>query len=240
MEKLTFFYGKGGFEAFGTQHLTAVLLFTVIGTLIIWWSKTRLNPTQQYRVGNLLSLFIAGTVILWTLFEVYFGRFENADLPIAVCNFSALAMPFVMIKKSYAWYQIFFFWIMAGTIQANLTPDLHYGFPHYCFFKYWIVHSGLIVLILYATIVYNWRPYPKSILKAFAALIVYFVFSIMVNYLTSTNHMYLLHKPKTASVLDLFGAWPWYVVTALILVIPAFCLVYIPFFLKDLFSKIRK
>ncbi len=237
MEELTFFHGKGGFEAFGTQHITTVLLFAVIGILLISWSKTRLNENQQYHLGNFLSIFIAGTVLLWTFLEMYFGRFENEDLPIAVCNFCALVMPFVMLRKSYFFYEIFFFWIMAGTIQANFTPDLHYGFPHYSFFKYWIVHSGLVVLVLYATIVYNWRPYAKSIFKSFIGLITYFFFTILVNYLTETNHMYLQHKPKTASVLDYFGAWPWYVVTALVLVIPAFCLVYSPFFIKDKLSK---
>ena len=53
---------------------------------------------------------------------------------------------------------ILFFWIIAGTLQGVITPDIVYGFPVFDYFRYWIVHLGLLITMFYATFVFNIRP----------------------------------------------------------------------------------
>ena len=52
----------------------------------------------------------------------------------------------------------------------SLGPDLSEGFPHVNFFKYWLEHAGLVVFIIYATLIYDMRPTVKSIFKSFGAM----------------------------------------------------------------------
>lgn len=43
-----------------------------------------------------------------------------------------------------------------------------------------------------------------------------------------TNYGFLNAKPSTASVLDLLGPWPWYVVTEIVLVTTVWALITLP------------
>lgn len=128
-------------------------------------------------------------------------------------------------------YEILIFWIIAGTTQAIITPDIPIGFPSFEFFRYWIVHLGLVVVILYATIVLNYKPTLKSVLKSILALQIYVAFMILVNYILDANYFYLNRKPESASILDYFGDWPIYIVVGQLLLVPYFLVIYLPFHL---------
>ncbi len=124
------------------------------------------------------------------------------------------------------------FWIIAGTTQAIATPDILVGFPSFEFFRYWIVHLGLVVVILYATIVLNYKPTLKSVFKSILALQVYLIFMVLVNYVLDANYFYLNSKPESASILDYLGEWPLYIIAAQLILVPYFLLIYLPFHLS--------
>lgn len=128
-------------------------------------------------------------------------------------------------------YEILLFWIIAGTLQGVLTPDISDGFPSFDYFRYWVVHLGLLIIIFYATIVLKMRPKLKSVFKSFLALQMYILIMIAINYALNSNYFYLNEKPESASLLDYFGEWPYYIVVSQIIVIPYFLLIYLPFYL---------
>jgi len=127
-------------------------------------------------------------------------------------------------------FEILVFWIIGGTLQAVITPDISVGFPSFDFFRYWTVHLGLLVIIFYAIFVFKMKPTFKSIFKSFLALQVYVVIMILINYLLKANYFYLNEKPKSASLLDYFGEWPYYIIVAQLIVLPLFFLIYLPFY----------
>ena len=128
-------------------------------------------------------------------------------------------------------YEILLFWVFAGTTQAMITPDLEHGFPHYNYLKYWIVHAGLVIFMLYATFVFGMRPSFKSIFKSFLALQIYFIAMLIVNKLLGSNYFFISEKPPHGSLLDYFGDWPYYILVAELIVFPYFFLIYLPFHL---------
>jgi hypothetical integral membrane protein (TIGR02206 family) len=126
-------------------------------------------------------------------------------------------------------YELLVFWIIAGTSQGVITPDIVEGFPAFDYFRYWVVHLGLLIVIFYATFVFDMRPRLRSVFKSILALQVYVVVMMLLNYLVNANYSYLNHKPESASVLDYLGEWPWYLVQAQLLLIPYFLVIYLFF-----------
>jgi hypothetical integral membrane protein (TIGR02206 family) len=220
------------FVMFGMQHLVVLLFFVLAGILLINRAK-KLPEKQQFKIANFFAFSLAITVVVWTLLKIYIRGFDiKLDLPFHLCNIIALLLPILTITRKKIYYEIVFFWILAGTTHSIITPDLKNGFPNFIFFKYWYVHAGLIIFILYFTIVFKLRPTFKSALKSFVALQGYIVLMFIVNDLTGANYFYTNRKPDVASALDYLGEWPNYIFVVEIIMIPYFLLFYLPFYLS--------
>lgn len=126
-------------------------------------------------------------------------------------------------------FGILYFWVLAGTSQALLTPDLKFGFPHYESIFYWQIHGGLVLVILYAVLVYGMKPSWQDCKNAFYAGVVYLISVHLINIALGSNYAYTMHKPPGGSILDLMGPWPWYLLTGLGVSVLLFGLLYLPF-----------
>ena len=162
---------------------------------------------------------------------MYKGNFDyQEDLPIHLCSFMALTIPVLSVSKKLLYYEVFFFLILAGTLQSLITPS-EYNYLNFPFFRYWYVHGGLVAFMMYATFVYKMRPNLKSVFKAFVGMQIYMVLMFIVNSILGSNYFYTNRKPDAASLLDVFGEWPTYVFVVELIVIPFFLLIYLPFYL---------
>jgi hypothetical integral membrane protein (TIGR02206 family) len=137
-------------------------------------------------------------------------------------------LPFVIWKKSRFWLGIFYFWTLAGTLQGIVTPDLAEGFPNFGYLRYWFLHAGLVVVILYVTIVFRIRITWRDFWRAVVGAQIYIVIVHVLNLVIGSNYSYTVSKPPGASVLDLFGPWPWYILGGEGLMIVFFLLLMLP------------
>jgi hypothetical integral membrane protein (TIGR02206 family) len=218
------------FTPFTTQHLGVVLFLIFCGVALILWAKKQ-NKKTQTRVGNLLTISIATTIIFGTFLKIYKGDFNyQEDLPLHLCSFLGLTAPLLSLTKKFVYYEVFFFLVMAGTLQSVITPD-QYNYLNFPFFRYWFVHAGLVIFMMYATFVYKMRPTLKSVWKSFLGMQVYMLLMFVLNYFLGSNYFYTNKKPDAATLLDLFGDWPQYVFVVELIVIPYFLLIYLPFYL---------
>ncbi len=216
---------------FGNQHLVALLFFILFGYFLIKWAK-KLTTEKQHKVGNIFAFSLSITIVIWTLLKIYTRGFDlKEDLPLHLCNFIAFLLPIFTLTRKKIYYEIILFWIFAGTTHAVITPDLHNGFPNFIFFKYWYVHAGLIVFVLYVTLVLGLVPNLKSVFKSFIAIQIYFVFLFIINSLLNSNYLYTNAKPTGPTALDYLGEWPYYILTIELILIPYFLLIYLPFYL---------
>ena len=170
------------------------------------------------------------TVIGFHINKLVFHHYSlSKDLPLYLCSLLATFMPIYTYYRRYWMFEILLFWIVAGTLNAVITPDISEGFPSLDYFRYWIVHLGLLVVIFYSIFVLNMRPTVKSVFKSFLALQVYVIAMVVINYGLNANYFYLNEKPKSVSLLDYFGEWPYYIVVVQLIVIPLFLIIYLPF-----------
>jgi hypothetical integral membrane protein (TIGR02206 family) len=226
-----FFFGENAdFAPFSGQHILISAIVIVVGTILILWAKKQ-SEQIQFLTGNIIASSISLTVIFGSILNIYKQDFNyQEDLPLHLCSFLALIIPILSFTRKYIYYEIFFFLIIAGTLQSLITPS-DYNFLNFTFFRYWFVHSGLVLFMLYATFIYKMRPTIKSVFKSFVGMQFYMILMFIINYLLGSNYFYTNRKPDATTLLDVFGEWPQYIFVVELIVIPFFLLIYFPFYL---------
>jgi hypothetical integral membrane protein (TIGR02206 family) len=211
-------------------HIVTLFISLLVGIGIILYALKKLSYPQQNALGFSLALVAALAVILKLVWKIIVGEFDYIlDLPIHMCHFSALAVPFMMARRNRKLFSFLYFWIIVGTLNALLTPDVEENFPHIWYFQYWIEHSTLVIVILYAVFIYGMRPTWKDFWIALLATNIFLVVSLIVNFSIGSNYFYTRAKPEIASLLDIFGPWPWYLIQGQLMLLAFFLIAIAPF-----------
>jgi len=225
------------FVIFSAHHVWALIVSLIILIFLPLASKKYLNGKQQHLLGVILGFMVASSYLTWISLELIAGSFEiKQHLPFHLCRFANLTIPLVMLNKDYRFYEVLYFWGFSGVLQAAFSPDAPSTFPHFYFIRFWIEHSGLMLALIYATVVHEMRPTRKSLWRSFIALNLFFLFSIPVNFLLDANYFWICGKPDVPTLLDYLGPWPWYIISGEFVAMGHFVLAYAPFY----FMKRRK
>ncbi|HVT60889.1 MAG TPA: TIGR02206 family membrane protein [Thermoanaerobaculia bacterium] len=222
------------FHLFGPSHW-AVLIMTVAVPVGLALLVRRPRGRSWIRP---IAYGLAALLVVNEVFEIlYVARINPGDLknhlPFQLCDWVIIACVVALLCRHQLAYELAYLWGLGGTLQAVLTPDLVEDFPRYHFFAFMIAHSGVIAAILFLTLGMRMRPYPRSILRAFLWSQIYLAVTAGVNLALGTNYGYLCHKPLQASLLDVLGPWPYYILSLEALGLVMFALVYAPFAVGD-------
>ncbi len=182
-----------------------------------------------------MSAIIVVFMLGGSIIKMSHGTFDyKDDLPLYVCRIIAWVLPFAILYKNRFWLGIFYFWTLAGTLQGIITPDLAEGFPSYFYFRYWFLHAGLVVAIIYAVMIFKihitWRDFWLAI--GFAQ--VYLILIHLTNVFLGSNYGFTMRKPAGSSIVDLMGPWPWYILAGQGVMILLFLLLMLPWMKKGI------
>lgn len=226
---MTFLY-KTDFQLFSLVHFVTLLISFIVGMGVVFYAIKKLNYTQQNLLGFIVGIVTAFAVVGKLAWKIFEGKFDiTLDLPIHMCHLSALLIPFLMIRRNRKLFSFLYFWIIVGTLNSLITPDVEENFPHIWYIQYFVEHSGLVIAILYAVFVYGMKPTWKDFWIAFFATNVFLLVSLVVNYAIGANYFYTMAKPEIPTLLDMFGPWPWYLIQGQIMLVGFFLLALAPF-----------
>ena len=215
------------FEAYTWQHLLPLLFFTLAGFILIRIAR-RLPEKPQRTVGLVLALIVLAFMVGGSIIKHINGTFDyKDDLPLYLCRLIAWALPVMMWYRSKLWAGIFYFWVLAGTLQGLITPDLAEGFPNYFYFRYWFLHAGLVIATLYAVFVFKVRIKWQHFWLAIGFAQVYLIIIHLINVSIGSNYSYTIQKPP-GSILDFMGPWPWYILAGEGMMVVLFVLLMLP------------
>ena len=218
------------FVIFSSDHIWALIISFLMVICLPIYSKKYLTEKQQNMLGIILGFAIMSNYIIWVSLELIAGTFEiKQHLPFHLCRFANLTIPLVMLNRNYRLYEVLYFWGFSGVLQAAISPDAPATFPHFYFIRFWIGHSGLMLALVYATVVYGMRPTWKSFWRSFAALNLFFLIAIPVNLILDANYFWICGKPPVPTLLDYMGPWPWYILVGEFVALGHFVLAYSPF-----------
>ena len=169
------------FHPFGLSHGVSLALFVVATVLVVRWGK-RAGATKRYRIGLGLALATLGCWLAGFTGRLALGDWQlDADLPLNLCPISAFLLVYAVGRRDTALFEVLYFWVLAACAQALVTPELREAFPHYMFWRFWVLHAGLVMTVLYAVAVLGWRPRAIGILRAFGWGVVYLAGVAVVN-----------------------------------------------------------
>jgi len=206
-----------GIQFFSAEHFFIMAITAILCVVLPIYARRKLDRRSQEMILRWMSILIFSAITSAFIFRVSTGIFDwQKHIPLNLCNFLAVMLPFFFWKyRPRHLVEVCYFIITVGTLQGVITPNLSNSFPNLLYFTYWIVHSGLLLFIIYLVSV--WRIYPRRISVVYSMLWItgYCVLMMIFNYTSGVNYMYLIEKPPHGSILDLLGPWPWYVFIAL-------------------------
>lgn len=221
------------FEMFSTSHFV-IIAFLILGSIFIYLNRNKLNTRQR----RLTEIGIAITLIIMEL-TYHFWMIINGSwnvshaIPLELCSISLILTVLLLLSTKKIIYEILLFTALLGASQALFTPALNYDFPHFRFFHFFYTHLMEIWVPLYFTWAKGYRPTIWSVLKLCIFLNVLMPIIMLINKVVGGNYMFLSHKPDSASLLDVLGPYPWYILSLEGLLIGLSLIVWIIFRVKD-------
>ncbi|WP_053365945.1 YwaF family protein [Bacillus sp. FJAT-27245] len=201
------------FVMFSASHIAvlAILLLAAIGMYVF---RGRIQEPWQRKK----EIWAAVTLIVMeSLYHVWMyanGFWRAVDsLPAGLCSISLILAIILLVTGSKAIYDILLYTALLGATQALATPYLFFDFPHFRFIHFFYTHMLIVLVPLYYTWVKGYRPTFSSVIRLIVFLNLIMPVVMLINKLVGGNYMYLSHKPETASLLDMLGPYPWYILS---------------------------
>ena len=209
----------------GADHLT-VLALMAGGVVVLCASHRCLRLTDDRHLRRGIAIFLlANEVLAWILAA---GR-GMIRLPLQLCDLTVLVTIWALWSARPAVSELAYFWALAGSLQAILTPDVRYRFPDYWWVKFFLTHVGVVLSVVYLALTGRVSATHRSVWRVWGWTNLYAAAAGGLNGIFGTNYGYLAHKPTQPSLLDYAGPWPYYVLVMEGLALTFLYLWYAPF-----------
>ena len=222
------------FHSFGVSHLSAMALMLAASVALIAASRAAGSPRFDKTLRwTLAFLLIADWALYLAMFYVKGWLALGNVLPLNLCDWATIAVVVTLVWPNQRSYELSYFWALAGTLLASITPDLEYDFPDWRFLFFFFYHAIIITSVLYLTFASRMRPVAGSIRRVIAWTLAYVAVAGMADWLLGTNYGFLRAKPGVATLFDSMPPWPWYIVESFAIGLAAMLILYVPFYLAD-------
>ena len=179
----------------------------------------------------LLAVLIVGNELLYWARQISGGIWQfPRDLPLQLCDIAVFLVGWALCQPQRRRVtELAYFWGLAATSQALLTPDLSPILSTYTCWKFFLTHGGVVIGVVYLAAALDWRPARGAVWRVWCVTNAYAAAMGLFNLLTGANKLYLCAKPLRPSLLDYAGPWPWYLFSLEVFALLLFALCSAPF-----------
>ena len=218
------------FQAYGLSHWVVIVLL-LVG---LWPAVALGRRDEDGRIGRTLAVLIPCYTSPTQTYVFVSDRYDlEAVLPMQLCDLAWMAAAVALWTRHYVPVALTYYWGLALTSQAVLTPALRQDFPDMNYVAFWGQH----VLIMWAAVYLTWglrlRPSWAGYRATVVATTIWLVCVYGVNALLDTNYGYVNRKPPTASILDYLGPWPFYVGVEILIIAVGWALMTWPWTVRE-------
>ena len=213
------------FVLFGPAHL-AVVFVTVTAVVALISNRRRLQAAEDQWARRVVSAGLLGNELVSWVVGLVQG---HGRIPFQLCDLALVMTVWGLWSLRRSVSELAYFWGLAASLQAVLTPDLREPFPTYWWVKFFAGHCGIVLGAVYLGATGRVQPTGRSIWRVWGWTNLYAAAAGALNGMLGTNFGYLAHKPAHPSLLDHFGPWPYYIVGLELVGLLSFYLYYAPF-----------
>ncbi|MGG0237252.1 TIGR02206 family membrane protein [Bacillus rhizoplanae] len=234
MQKFFQFHSKlDPFRLFSKEHLFTLGIILVLCILLVIFRKQLQEQGRERLFRFSLAFLLLAFEVLNHLWLVYENAWSpKTALPLQLSDLAVILAIVMLLTRSFRLFQFMYFAGLASSIQAIITPDLgKFSFPHFRYIEFFVSHGGVVIACLFMVVVCKYRPTIPSMWVTILIVNLYAACVFFLDKWLGANYLYIMKKPKSASLLDYLGPWPWYLLSMELMMIVSFYLLYSPFWL---------
>lgn len=205
---------------------------TIGASLFVLWLLARRTPTEKAELGaRLLAAVAVGRVVVQQIVLAVDGSWDaTVYLPLHMCTLSGLLGAALLLRPRQGLYELVYYWGIGGTLQALLTPEVPVNASAPVVADFYVGHSIVPAIVIWATVAMGMRPRPGSWWRVFLATQLVLPTIGGINWLLGANYMYLCAPPPVENPL-VIGDFPLHLLGFEVAVIVNFALLYLPWWL---------
>ena len=216
-------------DQFAGEHLAALAATAVVAALSIREARARPGAWIVLFSRTLAVLILAAYLAEYVAIVVRGTWSLERNLPLQLTDVVTIVAALALWSPRPLLFELAYFWALTASLQAMLTPNLASTFPSLFFFTYFATHCGAVVAAVFLAWGRGLVPRRGAVWRVFVATATFAVVAGLSDLLLGGNYMFLREKPETASLLDLMGPWPWYILSGAMLAIAMFAVLDVPF-----------
>ena len=202
-------------DTWSGEHIAALVATAVVAALLVAAARRR-GDAWAVPTGRALAVVILAGYAGEQLTYALRGQWSpQVNLPLHLTDAVTLASVAALWRPASALLvELVYFWALSASLQAVLTPDLGASPPDVLFVTYFATHSGAVAAACLLVVGSRRTPRAGAVARVYALTLAFTVMAAVATLLTGGNYMFLRRKPSHASLLDVMGPWPVYVLVA--------------------------
>lgn len=202
---------QGEFTAYGPSHWAVLAVFALGAAFLVWLGR-RQTESAARRFGRVVGALTAAIYVAAFIYSL-FPLGVQWSVPLHLTDLATVAAAYAMWSQTAGAFALTYYWGLVLSVQALISPVLTGpDFPHWQFLGFWSIHLLVVWAAVYLTWGRGMRPRWRSYRFVVVATLVWAAVTFTFNSIAGSNYGFLNGKPTTASLLDVLGPWPWYVV----------------------------
>jgi hypothetical integral membrane protein (TIGR02206 family) len=157
-----------------------------------------------------LGLALAANELVWWVYRYSREGVHVGNLPLQLCDAAVWLSVLACLTMAPVVVQFAWFAGLAGAGMALLTPNLIEPWPSYPAIYFFVAHGGIVIAMAALVLGGGMKFRSGVVWRSFGLLLAYAALVGLIDAVSGSNFMFLLHKPEAASALDQMGPWPWY------------------------------
>jgi hypothetical integral membrane protein (TIGR02206 family) len=200
----------GPVPIFSTAYVVTLATMALTSAALCVGARRRPGPWVVW-ANRVLAAILVAVSLTWVVTTATATHWSmQSSLPLALCDLVTLVAAAALWSLRPTLVELTYFWGLAGTLQALLTPDAQVGFPSIEFFEYVVAHAGIVIAALFLVVGQRIRPRPWAAPRVLAITVAYSAFVILVDMTSGADYMYFRQPPANWTLLRVLGPWPWY------------------------------